>query len=59
MVYHEIRGNVEAAAIRGLIDLPSVLAHLQATTFYASQRLYDEVLARDAVRMAKPPPDGR
>jgi len=52
-------GVLEAAAIRGLIDLPSVLAQLQATTFYASQRLYDEVLARDAVRKAKPPPDGR
>lgn len=52
-------GVLETAAIRGLIDLPSVLAQLQATTFYASQRLYDEVLARDAARKANPPTDGR
>ena len=52
-------GVLETAAIRGLIDLPSVLAQLQATTFYASQRLYDEVLARDAARKSRPPTDGR
>ena len=52
-------GILETAAIRGLMDLPSVLAQLQATTFYASQRLYDEVLARDAARKANPPTDGR
>ena len=51
--------TLETAAIRGLIDLPSVLAQLQATTFYASQSLYDEVLARDAARKANPPTDGR
>jgi predicted nucleic acid-binding protein len=48
-------GVLETAAIRGLIDLPSVLAQLQATTFYASQCLYDEVLARDAARKSRPP----
>jgi predicted nucleic acid-binding protein len=52
-------GVLETAAIRGLIDLPSVLAQLRATTFYASQSLYDEVLARDAARKANPPTDGR
>jgi len=52
-------GILETAAIRGLIDLPSVLAQLQATTFYASQALYDEVLARDAARKANRPTDGR
>jgi predicted nucleic acid-binding protein len=52
-------GVLETAAIRGLIDLPSVLAQLQATTFYVSQSLYDEVLARDAARKANPPTDGR
>jgi len=52
-------GVLETAAIRGLIDLPSVLAQLQATTFYASQRLYDGVLARDAARKSRPPTDGR
>ena len=46
-------GVLETAAIRGLIDLPSVLAQLQATTFYASQHLYDAVLARDAVRKSR------
>lgn len=52
-------GVLETAAIRGLIDLPSVLVQLQATTFYASQRLYEEVLARDAARKSRPPTDGR
>src|SRR5499426_462293 len=52
-------GVLETAAIRGLIDLPSVLAQLQATTFYASQRLYDEVLARAVARKSRPPTDGR
>jgi predicted nucleic acid-binding protein len=52
-------GVLETAAIRGLIDLPSVLAQLQATTFYASQRLYDEVLARGAARRSRPLTDGR
>jgi predicted nucleic acid-binding protein len=52
-------GVLESAAIRGLINLPSVLAQLQTTTFYASQSLYDEVLARDAARKANPPTDGR
>jgi predicted nucleic acid-binding protein len=50
-------GVLETAAIRGLIDLPLVLAQLWATTFYASQRLYEEVLARDAARKARPPAD--
>ena len=47
-------GVLETAAIRGLIDLPPVLAQLQVTTFYASQRLYAEVLARDATRKSRP-----
>jgi predicted nucleic acid-binding protein len=54
-----IIGVLETAAIRGLIDLPSVLAQLQVTTFYASQALYDEVLARDAARKAHRLTDGR
>jgi len=52
-------GVLEAAAIRGLIDLPPVLAQLQATTFHGSPRLFAEALARDAVRKASPPTDGR
>jgi predicted nucleic acid-binding protein len=52
-------GVLETAAVQGLIDLPSVLTHLQATTFYAPQSLYDEVLARDAARKSRPPMGGR
>ena len=52
-------GVLEIAALRGLIDLPPVIAQPQATTFYASPRLYNEVLARDAARKANPPADGR
>jgi len=52
-------GVLEAAAIRGLIDLPPMLAQLQATTFHASPRLFAEALTRDAARKARPPTDGR
>jgi predicted nucleic acid-binding protein len=52
-------GVLEAAAIRGLIDLPPVLAQLQATTFHGSPRLFAEALARDAARKASPSTDGR
>ncbi|SRR6266568_4005081 len=47
-------GVLEEAAIHGLIDLPPVLAQLQATTFHASPRLFAEALARDAARKARP-----
>ena len=47
-------GVLEEAAIRGLIDLPHALAQLQATTFYASPALFEELLARDAVRKGQP-----
>lgn len=43
-------GILEAAAIHGLIDLPSALARLQATTFRARAELFQELLARDAAR---------
>lgn len=46
-------GILEAAAIRGLIDLPSVLAQLQATTFHGSPRLFADALARDAARKSR------
>jgi len=52
-------GVLEAAAIRGLIDLPPVLAHLQATTFHGAPRLFADARARDAARKARPPTDGR
>ncbi len=47
-------GVLETAAIRGLIDLPPVLAQLQATTFHGSPRLFADALARDAARKSKP-----
>jgi predicted nucleic acid-binding protein len=47
-------GILETAAIRGLIDLPPVLAQLQATTFHGSPRLFVDALARDAARKSKP-----
>jgi predicted nucleic acid-binding protein len=52
-------GVLEEVAIRGLIDLPTVLAQLQATTFHGSPRLFAEALARDAARKASLPTDGR
>jgi predicted nucleic acid-binding protein len=47
-------GVLEEAAARGLIDLPSALAQLQATTFYASPALFEALLARDAARKGQP-----
>ena len=47
-------GVLEEAAIRGLIDLPRALARLQATTFYVSPALFEELLARDAARKGQP-----
>jgi predicted nucleic acid-binding protein len=43
-------GVLERAAIRGLIDLPRVLARLQSTTFRARPELFQDLLARDAAR---------
>lgn len=43
-------GVLERAAAGGLIDLPSALAKLQATSFYAPPALFQEALARDAAR---------
>jgi len=52
-------GVLERGAIRGLIDLPTALARLRATTFRARNELYQDVLARYAARKANPPTDGR
>jgi predicted nucleic acid-binding protein len=41
---------LEMAAERGLIDLPTVLARLATTTFYAPDDVLAEMLARDAER---------
>jgi predicted nucleic acid-binding protein len=43
-------GILENAAIHGLIDLPSALTRLQATTFRARPELFQDLLTRDAVR---------
>jgi predicted nucleic acid-binding protein len=45
-------GILERAALRGLIDLPAVLAQLQATTFYGPPDIIAAMLARDAARKA-------
>ena len=47
-------GVLETVAICGLIDLPPVLAQLQATTFHGSPRLFADALDRDAARKSKP-----
>ena len=47
-------GVLETAAIRDLIDLPPVLAQLQATTSHGLPRLFADALARDAARKSKP-----
>lgn len=43
-------GILDTAALRGLVDLPSALARLQATTFRARRELFEALLARDAER---------
>jgi predicted nucleic acid-binding protein len=43
-------GVLEKAAAAGLIDLPTALAKLQSTSFYAPPALFQEALARDAAR---------
>jgi predicted nucleic acid-binding protein len=43
-------GILENAAIHGLLDLPSALTRLQATTFRARPELFQELLARNAAR---------
>jgi predicted nucleic acid-binding protein len=43
-------GVLEKAAAGSLIDLPSALARLQATSFYAPPALFEGALARDAAR---------
>jgi len=43
-------GVLERAAERGLLDLPPVLARLQATNFFVDDALIQEALARDAAR---------
>jgi predicted nucleic acid-binding protein len=47
-------GVLERGAEQGLVDLPEVLTRLLATNFYASARIIQELLARDAARKAYP-----
>jgi len=48
-------GILEQAAVRGLLDLPSVLTQLfTTTTFRAGAALIQELLARDAAQRARP-----
>jgi predicted nucleic acid-binding protein len=51
---------LEMAAERGLIDLPTALTRLAATTFYAPDEVMVELRIRDALRKAgtqRPPPE--
>ena len=43
-------GILERAALRTLLDLPTVIAQLQATTFYGPPDIIAAMLARDAGR---------
>jgi predicted nucleic acid-binding protein len=43
-------GILERAALRALIDLPTAIAQLQATTFYGPPDIIATMLARDAAR---------
>lgn len=43
-------GILETAAIHGLVDLPSALTRLQATTFRDRPELFQDLLERDAER---------
>ncbi len=43
-------GVLEAASLRGLVDLPKAISRLQTTNFRVAQRLIDDLLARDAGR---------
>ena len=47
---------LEQASLEGLLDLPTVLARLQATTFYAPQHILDAMLERHRQRPSPPQP---
>jgi len=49
-------GIPEEASLRGLLDLPTALARLQTTTFYAPSHVIRDMLARHAAR--QPPLQG-
>jgi len=49
-------GILEEASLRGLLDLPTALARLQTTMFYAPSHVIRDMLARHAAR--QPPLQG-
>ena len=51
-----VTGTLGRAALRGLIDLPTALGRLQATTFYAPPEIIAAMLAQDASSKARPSP---
>jgi predicted nucleic acid-binding protein len=52
-----VLGVLERAAQHELLDLPSTLTRLLASNFYAPANLSRDMLARDARRKSRPPPD--
>jgi predicted nucleic acid-binding protein len=48
-------GILERAALRDLIDLPTAITRLQATTFHPPAEINAAMLARDAPRKSRPP----
>jgi len=54
-----VLGVLERAAQQKLLDLPSTLTRLLASNFYAPANLIHDMLARDARRKSRPPPDSR
>jgi predicted nucleic acid-binding protein len=48
---------LERAALRGLLDLPTAIARLQATTFYAPAQVINAMLARYAAQNPPRPPE--
>lgn len=48
-------GILERAALRDLIDLPTAITGLQATTFFPPAEIIAAMLDRDAARKSQPP----
>ena len=48
---------LERAALQGLLDLPTAIARLQATTFYAPTQVINAMLARYVAQNPPVPPE--
>jgi predicted nucleic acid-binding protein len=48
---------LERASLQGWLDLPTALARLQETTFYAPAQVISDLLARHAARHSARPPE--